>query len=865
MNKNNEIIEMNNKPPQIATWLLSHLTQEENKHSIIGDVEEEYKDIRLEKGTLIAYLWFWLQVFITVPSFIKQNIFWSFIMFKNYFKISIRNIKKYKGYSFINIFGLAAGIACCFLILLWIQDELSYDKFHEHSDEIGRIITNQQSADGIQSAALSPPPLAEYLVNGFPEIINATRLRIHNNWMMKTKKMKFMENGIAFLEPSFFEIFSFPFIQGDPKTAFTNPNSLVITKSMAEKYFGKEDPVGRKLNGNNNLELEITGVIQDIPENSHISFHFAVSFALLPDLFNWKMDRWTDVMYQTYIQLEKGISFEQVNRKIAGILKEKSNNQKFKLELQPIKSIHLHSSSLQWESTAHGDIKHVQLFTILSFLVLIIACINFISLTTARGANRAKEVGMRKVTGATRIDLIKQFLGESILFTSFGLILAIGFVILLLPAFNDLSGKHLTMNTIFNLNFLSIMIGIVILTGFFSGSYPALFLSAFQPAKILKGKLKIGGKSSNFRKILVIIQFTVSVLLIISTMVVYSQLEYIRNKKLGYDKEHIIYLRARGDIRANYQSAKNELLNHTDILNVTVGSSLPTLPGNYWSGLDWPGKDPADKPGMWFYAIDFDFIKTFNIKIDSGRDYSKNLSTDSSNYIINEAAVKYMGLSEPVGKWFARGKKRGTIIGIVKDFHFETIKSTVEPLVLHVSPFYQYIFVKVQPENLSEVIHHISDVWESFNPEFPLEYHFLDEAFDQIYRAEYQMGNLFKDFTVLAIFISSLGLLGLASFMAQDRTKEIGIRKVLGASQSTILVLFSKDFMFYVILSNIIGCPIAYISMNKWLQSWAYHTQFHVLFFILAALISFTIVLLSVGYQAIKVALTNPVDTLKYE
>ncbi len=786
-------------------------------------------------------------------------------MLYNYLKITLRNIKRYKGYSFINIMGLSVGMACCFLILLWVQDELSYDKFHEHADEIGRVITHQQSADGIQSAALSPPPLADYLVSGFPEIVNATRLRIHNNWMMKTENKKFMEDGIAFLEPSFFEMFSFPFIQGDPKTALSNPDSLIITQSMAEKYFGKEDPVGKTMNADNDLDFVITGVIQDIPENSHISFRFAVSFKLLPELFNWKMDRWTDVMYQTYIQIQKGASFEQVNSKIAGILKEKTNNQKFKLELQPLKAIHLHSSSLQWESVAQGDIKQVQLFSILSFLILIMACINFISLTTARGANRAKEVGMRKVTGAARMDIIKQFLGESILFTSFGFIVAIGLVDLLLPAFNGLSGKHITMNTIFNLNFLPIMIGIVMTTGFLSGSYPALFLSSFQPAKVLKGKLKMGGKSSNFRKILVTVQFTVSVFLIISTLVVFSQLEYIRNRKLGYDKEHIIYLPARGDIHDNYEPVKNELLKHNDILNVTVGSSLPTLPGNYWSGLDWPGKDPADKPAMWFYSVDFDFIKTFDIKMASGRDYSKDLSTDSSNYIINEAASKYMGLSEPVGKWFARGEKRGTIIGVVKDFHFETIKKTVEPLVLHVSPFYQYIFVKVRPDNLSGVIHHIEDIWERFNPEFPIEYHFLDEAFNHIYRTEHRMGNLFRYFTALAIFISSLGLLGLASFMTQERTKEIGIRKVLGASQSNIFMLLSKDFMFYMAISNIIGWTIAYISMNKWLQNWAYHTQFHVLFFILAALISFIIVLMSVSYQAIKAALANPVDSLRYE
>jgi len=852
-------------PPLLARWILNLLNHYEMEFSIVGDCCEEFKEVALQKGRTRAILWIWGQIFCAIFSHLKLYLLFGGAMFKNYLKIALRNIKRHKVYSFINIIGLSVGMASCLLILLWVQDELSYDKFHEHGGEIARVITHQHSADGIQSAALSPPPLAEHLVREFPEIVKATRLRIHNNWMLKTEDKKFMEDGIAFLEPSFFEMFSFPFVQGDPETAFSNPNSLVITQSLAEKYFGKEDPIGKTINANNNLDFLITGVIRDIPENSHISFRFAVSFSLLTDLYDWKMDRWTDVMYQTYIQVQKGVSIEQVNGKIAGILNEKSNNQKFELELQPLKAIHLHSSSLQWESVAQGNIKHVQLFSLMSFLVLIMACINFISLTTARGANRAKEVGMRKVTGAARANIIEQFFGESILITLFGLIVAIGFVALLMPEFNNLSGKHIAVNNIFNLNFLPIMIGIVIITGILSGSYPALFLSAFQPAMVLKGELKRGGKSPNFRKFLVIVQFTVSVLLIISTMVVFSQLEYIRNRKLGYDKEHIIYLPARGDIRANYEPAKNELLKHTDILNVTVGSSLPSLPGHYWSGLDWPGKDPADKPAMWFYSVDFDFIKTFNIKMVSGRDYSKDLSTDGSNYIINEAAAKYMELSEPIGKWFARGEKRGTIIGVVKDFHFETIKKTVEPLVLHVSPFFQYIFVRVRPENLPGIIHHIEDVWERFNPEFPMEYHFLNEAFESIYRTEHRMGNLFKFGSALAIFISSLGLLGLASFMTQERIKEIGIRKVLGASQSNILALISKDFMLYMALSNVIAWPIAYISMNKWLQNWAYHTRFHIMFLILAALISFTIVLISVSYQAIKAALAHPVDSLRYE
>jgi len=864
MGDSRKIKEARIRPPRVAERLLRLLLNREERLHRLGDFEEVFQTLIESEGRFRAWRWYWWQVMRSIPVLIHDSLYHGAVMFHNYLKIALRHIKRHKGYAFINIAGLAVGMASCILILIWVQDELSFDTFHKNADDIGRIIVHDQTAEGIQSAALSPPPLAEYLISGYPEIVNATRFRIHNNWLMQSENKKFMEDGLAFVEPSFFEMFTFP-IKGDPETALLYPNSLIITQSMAEKYFGEEDPIGKNIRANNRLDFVVTGVIQDIPENSHLSFQFAAPFSLLPELYDWDLSRWTDVMYRTYVQLREGASFNRVSSKIADILKEKCDNDRFTLDLQPLTDIHLRSTHLQFDAVAHGDIRHVHLFSILALLILVMACINFISLTTARGGHRAKEVGLRKTSGANRRDIVKQFLEESILVTTMALFIAVGLVMLLLPAFNALSGKHLTMHMLMDVSFLTLMIGIVVITGLFAGGYPALFFSAFQPVKVLKGIRERNGKGSSLRTILVIVQFTASILLIVSLMVVYKQLAFIQNMKLGYDKEHMIYLPARGDIQSNYEAAKREWLRHPGIVNVTVCSSLPTQPGHHWGGLDWPGKDPSYKPAMWFYSVDFDFIRTFDIPLAAGRDFSKEIPTDEQNYIINESAARFMGLSEPVGQWFSRSGKKGTIIGVVKDFHFESARKKVEPLVIKISSFYQYIFFKIRPGRVPETLNYIGTVWKAFNPEFPMEHHFLDEAFDRIYRAEYRMGRIFRYFTGLAIFISALGLFGLASFTAQERTKEIGVRKVLGASIPLIVYLITKDFFKWVLMANIIAWPLAWMAMSRWLQNFAYRVDIGMEAFVLSACFSMVIAWLAIGYQSIKAATTNPVKALRYE
>jgi ABC-type antimicrobial peptide transport system permease subunit len=787
-------------------------------------------------------------------------------MLKNNLKIALRHIGKHKGSTFINITGLALGMAVSILILLWVLDELSYDRFHANADEICRVTGHSQSIEGGLRLALTPPPLAETLVAEFPDIIDATRVFFYPNWLVGHKENKFIENGFVFTDPSFFKIFSFPFINGDPASALSKPDSLVITRRMAVKYFGSvNDAVGQRLTLNNRSDLTITGIIEDIPLNSHIRFDFAVRFTDLASAWNIQLDHWGDNSYYTYVQLRKGADPENVGKAIANVQKNRNKNSTQTLALQRMTDIHLYSSFLDRDAIPHGDIKYVYLFSLLAFLILLTACINFISLTTAQGASRAKEVGIKKVSGADRKTLIGQFFSETLLLTFFALVLAVVIVDHLLPLFNNLSGKQLVFDMFTNPSLLIILLLVTLLTGVLSATYPALFLSSFQPVNVLKGTLSRGSKGSLPRKVMVVVQFSISVFLIIASLVIYKQLNYIRDKKLGYDKDHVIYLRVRGDISRKYDAAKKELLKHTAILHVTRCSDLPTDPIHLWGDLNWPGKDPRTRPEMYFFSADADFIKTFNIEMAAGEDFSAARAEDRSDYIINQAAAKFMGLAEPVGQWLARGNQKGTIIGVMKDFHFNTIRKPVAPLVLRVRPYFRYIFVKVNPADIPGAIAHIKKTWNTFNPAFPMEYRFLDEEFKQLYNSEQQLGQLFTYFTLLAIFISCMGLFGLASFMAVEKTKEIGIRKVLGSSVLGIITLLSREFVFLVVVANIIAWPLAFFTMNRWLRNWAYHTDLNLFLFISAAAITLACALISVVYQSVKAAAAKPVDALRYE
>jgi predicted permease len=785
-------------------------------------------------------------------------------MVKNYIKIAIRNFTRHKGYSLINIAGLAIGMACCILILLWVQDELSFDRFHENADQIYRVVQDINFTDHSTTWAITQGPLGPSLKEDFPEIVNFAR--VTGRRFRLTYGDHSYDEVLGMADGSIFVMFTFPLIEGDPKTALSDPRSIVLTDEMAKKYFGDEHPIGKVLKADNQYDFIVTGIIQEFPRNSHFRYDFLIPFIFGREL-KYTVDNWRNSQFRTYIQIQEGIPSHEVVQKISGYLYEKPTIEKdARLNLQPLTRIHLYSN-YEFDG-AHGDITYVTIFSLVAFFILMIACINFMNLTTARSANRAREVGMRKVAGAYRRDLVRQFFGESILLAFIALLFAVGLVVLLLPVFNDLAAKELSFGSSANIYALLVLMGIAILTGIIAGSYPALFLSAFQPANVLKGTLHSGSKGAAFRKVLVVLQFSLTILLIVCTTIVYNQMNFMRKKKLGYNKEYLVYAVLRGDMRKQFDAVKEELLNNPNILEVTSSATIPTYGYNFSNSLwRWEGQSPDEEILMRASFIDYNYFKTFGMEIIEGRPYSKEYSTDPTEaLIVNEEAVKVMGLESPLGKRLGIGDNQAKIIGVVKNYHFRSLKQEIEPLILILNPRQCWaLFARISSKDVPHAIGHMEKVWGQFAPAYPFNYRFMDEAIDNLYRSEQQIGTIFRYFAILAILISCLGLFGLASYMAEQRTKEIGIRKVLGATVSNILLLLSKEFAKWVLIANVISWPIAYYAMNRWLQGYAYRIGIEVWSFVLAAALALAIALFTVSYQAVRAATAHPADALRYE
>jgi predicted permease len=785
-------------------------------------------------------------------------------MLKNHIKIAIRNLTKHKGYSIINIAGLTIGMACCILILFWVQDELSFDRFHKNADSIYRVIQDINFADHSTTWTITQGPLGPSLKEDFPEIVNFTR--VTGRRFRLTYGDNSFDEILGMADGSIFEMFTFPLIEGDPKTALKDPYSIVLTKKMAIKYFGEENPIGRVLKADNRYDFLVTGILKEFPNNSHFRYDFLIPFIFGREL-KYTVDNWRNSQFRTYVQLQDGISRLEAVQKISSYLYKKPTLEKdAKLNLQPLKRIHLYSN---YEfDTAHGDITYVTIFSLIAFFILLIACINFMNLTTARSANRAREVGMRKVAGAHRGELMRQFFGEAIFLAFIALIFAVGLVALLLPGFNNLAAKELSVGTSGNILAFIILLGIALMTGIIAGSYPALFLSGFQPVNVIKGSSHSRFKGSLFRKVLVVLQFSLTILLIICTIIVYTQLNYMRNKKLGYDKESLVYAGLRGDMRQQFDAVTTELLKSPDILEVTSSGTVPTYGYNFSNSLwKWEGQAPDEEILMRASFVDYDYFKTMGMEITQGRSFSRDFSTDSEEaLIVNEAAVKVMGMESPIGKRLGIGDSQTKIIGVVKDYHFRSLKQQIEPLILILAPQNcGVLFARVKMDDVSRSIGHMEKVWKEFAPGYPFSFRFLDEALDELYRSEQRIETIFRYFALLAIFISCLGLFGLASFTAEQRTKEVGIRKVLGATMSNIFVLLSREFSKWVLLANIIAWPLAYYAMNKWLQSYAYRINIAIWSFVAAALLALVIALFTVSYQAVRAARANPADALRYE
>ena len=785
-------------------------------------------------------------------------------MIKNFIKIALRNIKKHKGYSFINIAGLAVGMACCLLITIWVLDELSFDRFHDKASNLYRVEENQDYSGREYHVNVTPYPLGPALKAEIPEIEEATRYVWAGGKLLRYKDMAFFENNIRAVDPSFLDMFAFPLVQGSKETALESPYSIVISEEMKKKYFGSDDPLDQTININNEYDFIVTGVLDTLPHNSILQFDFLIPYEFL------KATKATNESYgsnsiQTFVRLQDNVTEAQTNEKISDFLKTHGPQKATTLILMPFTRIHLHAY-FGWERDP-GAIQYVYIFSIIALFVLFIACINFMNLSTARSANRAKEVGLRKVVGAQKRHLIRQFYGESVVYALIALLFAVLIVSLLLSVFSRLAGKNLTWNVA---GLGPLLLGLVILTiftGFVAGSYPALFLSTFQPVKVLRGGLKSGAASSLFRRILVVVQFSLSILLIIGTTVVYKQLNYMKNKSLGWDKEQLLYVILRGDTGNSYEALKTELTKDARIVGVTASSHLPTDIGSNSGGADWDGRDPELNVLIGNSSIDFDYIETLKIEMAEGRSFSKEFPADmSTSFIVNEEVAKIMDKDSVVGERFNFMGRNGTIVGVMKNFHFQPVRSQIEPLALAIVPeYFQVMLIRLAAGDLSASIDYLKDTWNRIVPHYPLEFTFLDERVDRLYRTEERIGTLLKYFAVLAVFIACLGLFGLASFTAEQRTKEIGIRKILGASVSKITVMLCREFFVLVLLANAVAIPAAYFLMKNWLRGYAYRTELSGIVFLAAMALALAVALITVSFQSIRAALANPADSLRYE
>ncbi|MFC2157784.1 ABC transporter permease [Acidobacteriota bacterium] len=776
-------------------------------------------------------------------------------MFFNYLKITIRNVRRHKVYSFINIAGLAIGIACCILILLWVQDELSYDHFHKNAESL-------YSPTFSNGSTVTPTALSEYLKAEYPEVMYASRYQGMGRNLLKFGDTEIYQEGGVMVDPDFIRMFTIEFLNGDPELALNDPNSILISKNLAEILFGSRDPIGETVVYNTQIPLKVTGTFSDYPHNSHIGFEFIVPLAL-SKMWNRDLNTWSVNNIRTYVQLQKGISVELMDEKISGIVEKHRPQDKRPLSLQPVLRLHINPFN-----HSGGPIIYVYLFTAMAFFILLIACINFINLTTAKSSNRAKEVGIRKTVGAFRNTLIRQFFGESLFLTLIASIMGIGLSLLFLPMFNSLTGKEYIWTHLFNQNVLIGMFGIIIITVIIAGSYPAFILSRFQPVRVLKGKLISGMKGAQFRKALVILQFSLSIFLVLCTLMVYQQAKFLSERDVGYDKDNIVFFGIDRQFTQNSERIKSELLSNPNVLNMTLVDRAPyRWQSNAGFGdVHWEGKT-TQQVKMVMICVDYEFLNTFKIGLVDGRFFSKEFSTDpTETFVVNQAAVKAMEMENPVGKQLKVWDFDRRIIGVVKDYHFASLHTEIIPMAMRIDrSWYQQACVRISPQNVSTTLEFIEQKWKAIYPRYPFEAQFLDDTIQNLYRSEQTIGQIVSVFTVLALLISCLGIFGLSSYTAEQRTKEIGIRRVLGASVTSIIRFVSKEFILLVLIANAIVWPVAYILMNLWLKSYAYRINVGLLTFIMTGLAVLLISLLTISRQIYRAATANPADSLRYE
>ncbi|MEJ2637691.1 MAG: ABC transporter permease [Calditrichia bacterium] len=799
-------------------------------------------------------------------------------MLRNYFKIALRNIYKNKIYSFINIAGLAIGLACFILISIYIKNELNYDTFHANADRIYRPVEIQHPIGvGTQHVAVTMGPLAPAMKQDFPEIIDAVRFFRMRNVYFKIGDNGYYEDQVSFVDPQVFDIFTIPLLEGDSKTVLRNPNDLVLSRDIAKKFFGDQDPLGKIITVSHywgTEEFTVAGVMKNYPANSNLEFEVLGSYSNVESKLNW-LHTWGTNTLATYILVKPGTDIKALQAKLPAFVEKYKGDEdperRMGLYLQPLKDIHLHSGHIVYQTFRHnqGDINNIYLFSIIAIFILLIACINFMNLATARSAKRAKEVGIRKVLGSNRKQLIFQFLGESFIFSFIALFLAVLLVELVYPYFTMIFPDKIIFSYTRDWGFMLQLIGLTFVVGFVAGSYPAFFLSRFQPAETQKGSFFSNNRGVLLRKVLVVFQFAIAIALIASTGIVRNQMNYIHTKDLGYNKNQVVYLPLRSrEVRSKLPLIENELRSNSNIINVSATAGL-TGAGGSQGTMHAAGSDEEAAMMMRYSEVDYDYVKTMEMKIMQGRDFSRNIASDSTtSVLVNETAVREFGWKNPLGKQFRAGEGEPNlqVIGVVNDYNFYSLHQKIEPLIMWINRNRcNYLVARISPHDIPATINFIQKTWNRHFPAEPVEISFLDKHFGMLYQADQNTSRLFTSFSMLAVLIGCLGLFGLASFTVEQKTKEIGIRKVLGASIGSIIFLLTKEFIKWVTVACIIGFPLAYFASQDWLNNFVYRTGVHYTTFIIAGLIALLIAVTTVSFQAVKASLANPVESLRYE
>ena len=874
------------KPPKILTQILSRFLKDNDNEEILGDFEEKYSVITESKGAFLGWLWYFFQIILSLPRYLKIKVTWSNIMLKNYLKIAFRYLKRNKIYSTINITGLAIGFVCSFFIFLWISDELNYDKFHMNADRIYRVVSKGKFYGSSYKGARSPFYLAGALENDYPEIEKAVRFRLDNNPVVELNNTTFVENNLIYSDPDFFNVFDITLLKGDPVNSLSQPGSVIISENLAKKYFKNINVLNNVINVNGR-EFKITGIAKSFPQNSH--FHFDL-IAAISTIEKSVVKHWLNNEYYTYFVLRERADINELNGKIPGLIKKYVGNDildrlgltlsefldsgnDWAYEMQKMTDIHLHSN-ISLEIEPNGNIQSIYIFSVIGIFLLVIACINFVILTTAQSGIRVKEIGLRKIIGSRRSQLIYQFLMESVLLSFIAAVFMVIMVIVFSPLINNLSDKQLNPGFFSNSVSLIWFILSVIFIGIIAGIYPALIISSFKPANIIKGSLIKNIKGKSFKNALVILQFVISIILIISTIVVFKQQQYIQRKNLGFNEENILVLRNADALNRQNSAFKAEILKNNSVLSASFSHLIPGSRSYAGRGVYSADLSPDESRLLNGVLTDYDFHKTYRTELIEGRYFSKEFSSDTSNaMVLNESAVEAFGFTNPLGRILKLPEPQHdipyTIIGVIKDFNYQSLHHQIEPMYFacqnlsarHLS----YLSIRVKSDNIDETISFLEKTWKEFLPNNVFDYFFLNDQLNSLYNAEQRIQILLLYFSIIAITVSSFGLFAISLFISNQRKKEIGIRKVLGAKVQNIVLLLNKDYIYMILTANLIGWPISFYFMNKWLQNFAYKISISVWIFVVSAFFSLFIALITVSFQTIQTASTNPVDTLRNE